>query len=86
MLSSYRRTDERIARAFGKAHPGRLCTLDNRISLDESPAIFAEALMQVPLLPLPRLPPPPPPPPLSLLALALLLRQPLPLLLPMCLL
>lgn len=46
VLSAYRQTDERVARAFGKAHHGRLCVLDGRGSLDEAPAIFAEAIVQ----------------------------------------
>ena len=45
-LYSYRATDERIARAFGKRLPGRLCVLDDRLPTDESPAVLVEALLR----------------------------------------
>ena len=45
-LYAYRASDERIARAVGKRLPGRLCVLDDRLSVDESPAVLVEALLR----------------------------------------
>ena len=44
LLQTYRASDEQIARAFGRACPGRLCVLDDRTPSDEAPAILVQAL------------------------------------------
>ena len=45
LVGTYRAVDERLARAYGKRHYGRLCVLDDRVALEEAPAIVAEALV-----------------------------------------
>ena len=45
VIGTYRAVDERLARAYGKRHYGRLCVLDDRVALEEAPAIVAEALV-----------------------------------------
>ena len=45
-LHAFRSTDERLSRSFGAKNPGQLCVLDDRVPLQETPAVLAEAIAQ----------------------------------------
>ena len=45
LLSAYRSSDERVARALGKARPGRLCVIDDHVPNEEAAARLAEGLL-----------------------------------------
>uniref|UniRef100_A0A7S3FKZ2 Uncharacterized protein n=1 Tax=Haptolina ericina TaxID=156174 RepID=A0A7S3FKZ2_9EUKA len=43
-IQAHRATDERVARAFGAAFPGRLCVIDAQVTSEEVPAVLCGAL------------------------------------------